>query len=198
MSSTASCSRSTRRRGRQDPLPPLRIHYKDFAVWQKAQDFSRDEAYWVKQLAGAPEAVALPYDFPPRAERDFRGDIERGTIDVGTLQALRQLARQRHTTVANVVLALFKLVLFLVTKQEDLCLGVSIANRQHPDLENLIGFFVNLLPVRTRLSATMEFDELLRQVITAAEEAFEHQEFPFDLLVQSGESESRRPIASPS
>jgi amino acid adenylation domain-containing protein/non-ribosomal peptide synthase protein (TIGR01720 family) len=168
-----------------EPLPPLRIHYKDFAVWQKAQDFSRDEAYWVRQLAGAPEALALPYDFPVQAERDFRGDIERGAIDAGTLQGLRRLARGRRTTVANVVLALFKLVLFQVTKQEDICLGVSIANRGHPELENLIGFFVNLLPVRTRLSETMEFDELLGQVAAAAEEAFEHQEFPFDRLVQT-------------
>lgn len=167
-----------------EPLPPLRIHYKDFAVWQKAQDFGGDEAYWLKQLAGAPEALALRYDFPPRAERDFRGDIERGAIDAAALRGLRQLARQRNTTVANVVLALFNLVLFQVTKQEDICLGVSVANRQHPDLENLIGFFVNILPVRARLSETMEFDELLGQVATAAAEAFEHQEYPFDLLVQ--------------
>jgi amino acid adenylation domain-containing protein/non-ribosomal peptide synthase protein (TIGR01720 family) len=183
--------------GQPDPLPPLRIHYKDFAVWQKAQRFDADEAYWLRRLAGAPSSLALPYDFPARAERDFRGDIVRATIDAAVLAGLRRLARDRKTTVANVVLAVLKLVLFQVTKQEDLCVGVSIANRQHPDLENLIGFFVNILPVRTRLAAAMEFDELLAEVTAGATEAFEHQEYPFDLLVQKvnpARASNRQPL----
>ncbi|MGA7724218.1 MAG: condensation domain-containing protein, partial [Opitutaceae bacterium] len=98
--------------------------------------------------------------------------------------ALARLAVARQTTLANVVLAVFDLVLFQLTRQEDLCVGVSVANRGHPDLERLIGFFVNLLPVRVRLNSAMEFDDLLREVSLAAAEAFEHQEYPFDLLVQ--------------
>ncbi|ACB75255.1 non-ribosomal peptide synthetase [Opitutus terrae] len=172
------------RAGAPDPLPPLRIHYKDFAVWQKTQRFDADEAYWLTALRGAPAALMLPYDFPPRAERDFRGDVVRGAIAPAQLVGLQRLARERRTTVANVVLAVFKLVLFQITKQEDFCVGVSIANRQHADLENLIGFFVNILPVRARLNEAMEFDELLAQVSAAATAAFEHQEYPFDLLVQ--------------
>ena len=185
------------RRGASDPLPPLRIHYKDFAVWQKAHVFERDEAHWRHQLAGVPDALALPYDFTPGADRDFRGDSMGVEIDAAVTQGLRRIARANKTTLSNVVLAVFELLLFQITKQEDLCLGISVANRNHPDLENLIGFFVNILPVRTRLNDTMEFDELLAQVVAAADDAFEHQDYPFDLLVQKvnpHRSTNRQPL----
>jgi amino acid adenylation domain-containing protein/non-ribosomal peptide synthase protein (TIGR01720 family) len=172
------------RRGEPDPLPPLKIHYKDFAVWQRARGFDRDEDYWLRQLRGVPETLALPYDFTPKPDRDFRGGMEAAAIDAAVAGQLRRLARERRTTVANVVLAVFELVLFQLTKQEDFCVGLSSASRNRPELENLIGFFVNILPVRAQLREAMEFDELLAQVTAAAEEAFEHQEYPFDLLVQ--------------
>lgn len=172
------------RSGAADPLPPLRIQYKDFAVWQKSRGFGRAEAFWLAKLSGTSGAVELPYDRAPGGGRDFRGSTERAEIDAATAAALARLAVARQTTLANVVLAVFDLVLFQLTRQEDLCVGVSVANRGHPDLERLIGFFVNLLPVRVRLNSAMEFDDLLREVSLAAAEAFEHQEYPFDLLVQ--------------
>ncbi|HWA09039.1 MAG TPA: amino acid adenylation domain-containing protein [Opitutaceae bacterium] len=190
---------AAQRRGAADPLPPLRIHYKDFAVWQKTRDFAPDETYWLRQLAGAPEALRLPYDFAPGEERDFRGDKALAEIDANTTRALRRLAREKRTTLANVFLAVFEALLFQLTKQEDACVGVSIANRNHPDLEHLLGFFVNLVPVRVRVSEATEFDELLAQVVTASEEAFEHQDYPFDLLVQKvnpTRSNNRQPLVN--
>lgn len=187
------------RRQAPDPLPPLRIQYKDFAVWQKARDFAGDEAYWLKQLAGAPEALRLPYDFSPGEERDFRGDKALAEIDASATGALRRLARAKRTTLANVFLAVFEALLFQLTKQEDGCVGVSIANRNHPDLEHLLGFFVNIVPVRVRVSEATEFDDLLAQVVQASEEAFEHQDYPFDLLVQKvnpSRSNNRQPLVN--
>ncbi len=182
-----------------DPLPPLRIQYKDFAVWQKAQDFGRAEAYWLRQLAGVPAELRLPVDHAPDGRRDFAGDKVQTEIDAPTTDALRRLARARRTTLANVFLAVFEALLFQLTRQEDICLGVSTANRNHPDLENLIGFFVNLLPVRVRVDEATEFDELLAQVIAASEEAFEHQDYPFDLLVEKvnpARSRNRQPLVN--
>ena len=153
------------------PLAPLRIQYKDFATWQNARDFGREERYWLERLAGAPCAVRLPYDFPPPEERSFRGGVEGLTLDGATARGLRRLAAARGTTTATVVLALFQLYLYQWTRQEDLCLGLGVANRNHADLENLIGFFVNLLPIRTRLTAEMSFDELLGQVAEATHAA---------------------------
>jgi non-ribosomal peptide synthetase component F len=172
------------RLGLPNPLQPLRIQYKDFAEWQNAQSFESDEQYWCAKLSGTPEMIRLPYDLPLQKERDFRGSHESIVIGFDTLEGLREQALVASTSLPNVVLALFKLLLFHWTRQDDICVGVSIANRSHPDLENLLGFFVNVLPIRTQLSAESEFANLLDQVTRNTSEAFEHQNYPFDLMVQ--------------
>jgi non-ribosomal peptide synthetase component F len=171
-------------RGESNPLKPLRIQYKDFAVWQNRQRFEREERYWVGKLAGAPERLALPYDFAPREEQNFEGDHQTLGLGPEILQDFRNIAAKCSTTVSNVVLATFNLLLFKISKQDDLCVGMSIANRNHPDLENILGFFVNILPIRTRFSGEMEFEALLRQVTQSTSEAFENQDYPFDMLVR--------------
>ena len=172
------------RRSLPNPLAPLRIQYKDFAVWQNARGFQREEAYWLDRLAGMPEWLRLPYDLPPQEERDFRGSMESLVLNRELAAELRSLAARSKTTLSNVLLALFKLLLFHWTRQDEICVGMSIAGRNHPDLENVLGFFVNVLPIRTKLSADMEFDELLGQVAQSTFEALEHQDYPLDLLVQ--------------
>ncbi len=159
------------RRGEPDPLTPLRIQYKDFAVWQNRQRFEHEERYWLAKLDGAPERLELPYDFAPGEERGFQGDFEAVTLDLGILRSFRAIATARSTTVSNVVLAIFKLLLFQLAKQRDFCVGMSVANRNHPDLENILGFFVNVLPIRTQLSEDMDFEALLRQVTQSTTEA---------------------------
>ena len=176
---------SAYRQGKPNPLPPLRIQYKDFAVWQNRRNFEADERYWLEKLAGMPERIALQYDFPSTESRDFRGNSCETMVPAELTQALRERAAARNTTLSNVVLSIFTLFLFQLTKQHDLCIGVGTANRYHPDLEPLIGFFVNMLPVRVQVSADMEFDELFEQIIAATYAAFEHQEYPFDLLVRA-------------
>jgi non-ribosomal peptide synthetase component F len=170
--------------GRPDPLRPLRIQYKDFAAWQNARDFRSDQDYWVDRLRGMAESIRLPYDFAPEAVRDFTG--ANMSLDLGgeVLGGLRRLAARRRHTLSSVTLALFNLLLFRWTGQHDLCVGMSVANRNHPDLEPLIGFFVNVLPLRCTLSADMEFDDLLTQVIERADEALVHQDYPFDLMIR--------------
>jgi hypothetical protein len=172
------------RAGLPDPLEPLPVQYKDYAVWQLARGFEREEKYWLDKLAGAPVRVALPFDFTPPAERLFRGDRHTLVLDAETSRGLRLLAEEKKTTLSNVTLALFKIFLFQLSGQDDICVGTAVANRSHPDLRNLIGFFVNLLPVRTRLSQDMEFEELLDEVIKSTVGALEHQDYPFDLLVR--------------
>jgi hypothetical protein len=170
--------------GRPDPLKPLRIQYKDFAAWQNARSFDAQERYWMARLCGMPERLDLPYDFAPGGLRDFSGGQESLDLDPAVAEGLRQLAARRRTTLSNVVLALFQLMLFHWTRQDDLCVGMSVANRSHPDLENLIGFFVNILPIRCTLSADMELDDLLRLVAARSQEALEHQDYPFDLMIR--------------
>ena len=170
-------------RGHPDPLPPLRIQYKDYAVWERSEDFRLAERYWSAKLAGAPTRIALLHDQTARKTERFRGDRAECDLDPDTTRGLRDLARQSGTSLSTVVLALFKLLLFRLTSQEDLCVSMVAANRARPDLETMLGCFVNVLPIRTRLSAEMEFDELVGQVAEHVYEALEHQSYPFNLLV---------------
>jgi len=174
------------RDGQPDPLPVPRLHYKDYAVWQNRQTHQTHRDYWTRALAGAPAHVKLPLDFPPvpPAQRLHHGDRKVLCLSPRTSDSLRKLATQRKTTLSNVVLALFKIFLFRLTQQSDLCLCSAVAIRDHPDLRELLGFFVNLLPIRTKLSSEMEFEQVIDEVTGASYRALEHQSYPFDLLVR--------------
>jgi amino acid adenylation domain-containing protein/non-ribosomal peptide synthase protein (TIGR01720 family) len=183
--------------GQSDPLPPLAIQYKDYAVWESGRSFAREEGYWVAKLAGAPTRIALPHDLPGSAGGRFRGDRRERLIAPATAEALRALGMRCGTSLSNVLLALFKLLLFRISAQQEICLGIIAANRSHAVLESLIGCFVNILPIRTRLAPEMEFDDLLRQVTVSVQEALDHQSYPYDLLVRHldrGDGSAARPF----
>jgi amino acid adenylation domain-containing protein len=170
--------------GARSPLPPLRRQYKDFSEWQNRKTFAAEEAWWLRELAEVPEGIALPYDMQPGDASRFEGAIEETVLDGGVVAGVRALATARGTTIAHALLALFQLVLYRVTGQEDVCVGMSVANRSLPELERLIGFFVNILPIRTRFSESMDLDELLDQVGRTAARALDRQDYPFDLLIR--------------
>lgn len=176
------------RAGQPNPLSPLRIQYKDFALWQLARNLDKEESYWLDRLDGVADFLPLPSDFSNSnrgsAEREFKGAMVERLVDVNVVAGLQAWAQRKQTTLSNVVLTLFKLLLFQITKQADICIGVATANRNHPDLENLLGFFVNILPLRTLFSDELEFNELLDQVVVGMGEAIEHQDYPFDLLIE--------------
>jgi len=167
-----------------NPLKPLRIQYKDYAVWQVNRGFEREQRYWRDKLAGAPRHMNLPYDRSPGPDRHFRGARRDRVLQSETAQALRELAASRNTTVSNVTLTPFKPFLFDITGQEDLCVAISVANRSLSELENVAGLFVNILPIRTRVSEETEIVELLAQIVQTTYEALEHQNYPFNLLVR--------------
>jgi amino acid adenylation domain-containing protein/non-ribosomal peptide synthase protein (TIGR01720 family) len=171
-------------RGLPNPLAPLPLQYKDYAAWQNARSFAREESFWLEQLKGVPEGVGLAFDFSIRQKREFRGAAETLRFSPELTTAVRELAQRDGALVSYAMLALFKLTLFQLSRQSDLCIGLSCANRSHPEIERLIGFFVNLLPIRTRVSDEMSFTDLLRMVVATATDALEHQDYPLDLLIQ--------------
>lgn len=171
--------------GLPNSIAPLGIQYKDFSEWQKSHSFEKHERYWLQKLSGMNHRVDLPYDRPASTERDFRGSSETLEWDSQTTEGIRRIARRHDATTSDVVLTLLNLLLYRLTQSDDICIGVSVACRNHPDLERLIGFFVNVLPLRTRFSDNMEFDDLLAQVSQNSRESLEYQEYPFDRLVQA-------------
>ncbi len=166
------------------PLLPLRVQYKDFVAWQQHMIRQKDEQYWLRKLAGHVNWIRLPHDFPETDFHAFRGGEERLTLPKEIKERLQEMSQEHHTSLSNVVFTIFNILLYNISGQEDLVVGVAIANRNHPDVEKMAGFFVNTLVLRTQIAEDTEFEALLKQVSKNMIEAFDHQNYPFDLLVE--------------
>jgi len=174
-------------RGESADVPQLPMRYSDYAKWQRERlhtdTFERNLTYWRNKLGGAPQGVNLPLDRARPSEPDARGGRVSASIDASTLGALKRLARVENATLFMVVLALLMVILQRYSGQEDLCVGAPVAGRMHPDCENLVGFFVNMLVFRERIRGAETFREFLRRVRNTCLDAYEHQEMPFEQLV---------------
>ncbi|HEY6349974.1 MAG TPA: amino acid adenylation domain-containing protein [Candidatus Angelobacter sp.] len=169
-------------------LPPLDIQYADYALWQR--DWFKEDVlrlqldYWEEQLAGAPPTLDLPTDhaYPERPNYDGR------KLTIALSPALtadvRRLAANEGVTLFMVLLAAWKVLLSGYAWQFDVVVGTAIAGRNRSEIEPLIGFFVNTLPLRTGLSGDPDFRELLRRVREVCLHAYEHQDLPFEKLVE--------------
>ncbi|MEP3121024.1 MAG: amino acid adenylation domain-containing protein [Nisaea sp.] len=171
--------------GTRSALPPLEIQYRDYAVLQDARDRTDDARYWTAQLDGLDGPLRLPRDIAQIAGDARKGERVGLELSEECTKALRALSRARGTTPASTLLAIFKLFLFQLTRQEDICVGMAVANRGRPELEPLLGAFVNLLPLRTEISADMDFDALLDRVTQTITSALDHQDYPYDLILSN-------------
>jgi amino acid adenylation domain-containing protein len=182
--------------GRPSPLPPLPVQYGDFAVWQRRRlqgpTLEAHLAYWKKQLAGAP-ALELPTDHPRPAIPSFRGGAHARVYSPELLAALRALANEEGATLFMMLLAGFDLLLSRYSGQNDIVVGVPVANRDRVELESVIGFFVNTLVMRTRIGDGMTVRQLVARVRTTAIDAYAHQDLPFERLVE--ELQPRRDLS---
>jgi amino acid adenylation domain-containing protein len=174
--------------GRPPPLAPLPIQYKDFAAWQNrllaGDEAARHRAYWLEQLAGTLEPLSLPTDFPRPPFKTYRGHVCRTMLDAGLTERVRQLGLKYEMTLFMVLAAALKVLLYRYTGQEDVIIGFPLAGRDHPDLTGQIGCFVNTVALRDRLAADYSFGSLLGRVRQTMLDAYEHQAYPFDRLVE--------------
>ena len=173
--------------GEKDPLPALPVQYADFVLWQRNrlnEEAIADELeYWKKQLAGACE-LDLPRDRPRPAQRAFVANCCSIFLPAEQLTNLNRLLLSSQTTLYMALLAVFAVLLQRYSRQDDIVIGSPIANRRETQLEQLIGFFANTLVLRTQVQPEESFREMLFRVRDMALEAFEHQDFPFERLVQ--------------
>ena len=169
-------------------LTPLPIQYVDYALWQReylqGEVLDKQLAYWQEQLKDAPEALNLPTDKPRPQLRSSQGASFSFSLAQATLTGLKQLNQQQGATLFMGLLAAFKILLHRYSSQTDLVVGSPIANRQQQELEGLIGMFVNTLALRSRLNPQAGFIELLSQVKQTTLMAYEHQDVPFEQLVE--------------
>ncbi len=185
--------------GINPPPAPLSVQYADFAVWQREWLAGQRESelldYWKSQLRGS-HTLDLPADRPRPAAQTYAGASAYLTLPPTVAAGLRSLGQQHGTTLFVVLLAAFKVLLYRYTGQEDLSVGSPIANRRSPELHGLIGFFVNMLVMRTQPTGELRFDEYLEHVRDTTYAAYEHQDLPFERLVQELDPD-RDPSRSP-
>ncbi|MEW9702949.1 amino acid adenylation domain-containing protein, partial [Paenibacillus sp. SI8] len=169
-------------------LPPLPVQYKDYAIWQ--QELTAQPAmqphrqYWIDRFQDEVPVLELPTDYPRPPAQSFEGDTVNFRIDQGLLQRLQELARETETTLYMTLLAAFNVLLFKYSGQPDIVVGSPVAGREHPDVEPLIGMFVNTLALRNYPDGGKSFRAFLSEVGERAVEAFVHQAYPFEELVE--------------
>lgn len=175
--------------GQSSPLPEPPVQYADYALWQRSwfknEALERELNYWLKQLAGAPAALELPTDRPRPVVQSGQGDGISIQIPVPLAAQLKTLAQRENATPYMVLLTAFKIVLSRWSGQDDIVVGSPIAGRTQVQTEELIGFFINTLALRTKLSDNPRFNELLAQVRETTLGAYAHQAVPFEKLVEA-------------
>lgn len=176
------------RAGRLSPLPPLAFQYSDFAAWQRqwlrGDRLERQLAYWRQQLAGTQPVLELPTDRPRPAVPTYRGHSQRFHVARQLSDKVRDCAAKHDVTLFMTLLAAFQALLSRYTGAVDVVVGTPIAGRTRPELEPLIGFFVNTLVLRTELAGDPTFEDLLARVRDVCLGAFDHQDVPFERLVE--------------
>ncbi|SBT47367.1 hybrid non-ribosomal peptide synthetase/type I polyketide synthase [Micromonospora narathiwatensis] len=172
--------------GRPSPLPELPVQYGDYARWQHGRmtDPDNDDIrYWRRQLDGVASVLEVPADRPRPPVQTFDGAVSTRVLPPQAADELRHFSQARGATLAMTVLAALKALLWRYTGQADICVGTPVAGRVRAELEPMVGFFVNMLPLRTLLDGDWTFEELLGQVRRTALGAYDHQEVPFERLV---------------
>jgi hypothetical protein len=174
--------------GRAPDLPELPIQYRDFAAWQlerlQGQVLADLVAYWTNELRGAPQLLPLPTDRPRLPVQRHEGGRREVALPGELADSVRSLARSEGCTVYMVLLGAFSTLLYRLTGTDDVVVGSPIANRTTTELSTLVGFFCNTMALRTRLGGNPSFREVCSRVKKTALGAYEHQELPFERVVE--------------
>ncbi len=176
-------------RGGSTTLSPLPIQYADFAIWQRqwlsGNELERQLGYWRSQLSGELPVLELPLDHPRPAVQSFNGEWESYILPKKLSDSIKQLSRREQTTLFMTLLAAFQVLLHRYARQNDIITGSPVANRNRSEIEGLIGFFVNMLVLRTQIDPERPFIELMQRVRKTTLDAYSHQDMPFEKLVES-------------
>jgi hypothetical protein len=168
------------------PLPPLPLQYADYTLWQRRRlengDLDRHLDYWRDQLDGLTE-LRLRTDRPRPTTPSHRGERHTLAVDPDLVDRLRRIGREEGATLFMTLLAGFNTLLYRATGREDVAVGGTSSGRDRPELRDMIGIFVNMLVLRTRLDGRAALRENLRRTAESCQDGFEHQEVPFDQVV---------------
>ncbi|MGH8108748.1 MAG: condensation domain-containing protein, partial [Arenimonas sp.] len=176
------------KKGNLHPLAPLTVQYADYALWQRRwltdAALQRQADYWKSTLTGAPALLELPTDRPRPAEQNYVGDLIEFNLGADLTRGIKALCQQHGTTMFMTLLASWSVLMARLSGQNDVVIGTPTANRNYHEVEGLIGFFVNALALRIDLSNAPTVETLLAQVKEKALAALQHQDIPFEQVVE--------------
>ncbi|MBX9621983.1 MAG: amino acid adenylation domain-containing protein, partial [Alphaproteobacteria bacterium] len=168
-------------------LPPLPLQYADFTLWQRqwlqGNVLDQQLSYWKQQLAGIPDLLELPADKPRPKELSYAGGVHITSFSKELQEQLHTLAQEHQASLFMTLLAIFQVLLTRYTGQKDIVVGSPIAGRQYKEIEGLLGFFVNTLALRTTFQRHETFSDVLKKVKETTLQAYQHQDVPFEQLV---------------
>ncbi len=175
-------------KGQRPNLPALPLQYTDYAAWQRkwlqGSGLAAEIAYWLRRLRGAPALLQLPTDHPRPARQQHHGGSATFVVPAELALEIRRFSQSNNLTIFMTMLGAFNVLLYRYSGQEDICIGVPVANRNHSQLEDLVGLFLSTLVLRSRISEHGSFQQLMPYVRRTALDAFAHQNVPFELLVE--------------
>ncbi len=175
--------------GEPSPLPELPIQYADYTLWQLeelgSEGLGKQLEYWQQRFPAAPPVLELPGDRPRPPVQSYRGAILQRTIPAELYETVKRFSRQEGTTAFMTFLAAYQTLLSRYSGQEDIVVGVGNANRPRREIEPLVGFFVNTLPLRVDLSGNPTFREFLAQVKTSTLDSYANQDLPVERLLET-------------
>ncbi|MBC7689654.1 MAG: AMP-binding protein, partial [Aquabacterium sp.] len=182
------------------PLSALPLQYADYSLWQKKQVSQEQQSkkleFWKTTLEGM-TPLSFPTDYPRPVTQSTRGALLEFTLPSQLASAISAFSNQQGVTLFNTLLAAFNVLLFRYTNQQDVCVGTVVANRPFEDLENLIGFFTNTIPIRNTVDGDASFTGLLQQVKETTLRAFAYQDVPVEKIIDTVVSDrdlSRHPL----
>lgn len=172
-----------------ESLSELRVQYKDFVMWQieaqQQEEIERQKTYWLEKFSSPVPTLELPYDFPrTELNSDDAGHLLI-KIDPAKAEHLKEIASNEGITLYSLYLAMYKVLLYKLSSQKDIVVGTPLAGRPHHDLESIAGVFINILPVRNRLSDEMSFAAFVQQVQSGSVVDLDHQLYPYEDLVDA-------------
>lgn len=170
-------------------LPPVKADYRDYTMWQEqrknSEELARQRIFWLDQYADPVTELTLPFDFPRPVHTSYQGDTLHFQLENDLFQSLRKACASENVTSFVWMLAVYYLTLFQESGQRDIVVGVPVSGRNHADIQQTIGMFVNTLPIRCRIDDRQSVGAFIQYLRTVVLEAFNHQDYPFEELVNA-------------
>ncbi len=165
-----------------------RLQYKDYSEWQNSKlndiETKKQEDYWLEIFSNNIPTLDLPYDFPRPETQSYEGATVSFLLGKSITSKIRELCKKSNSTISMTLLALYNILLSKITGQQDIVVGLPIAGRSHPDLEKIIGIFVNTIPLRNYPKYDLCFNDFLKDLVSRTLSAYENQDYQFEDLVE--------------